>query len=76
MHAPCCFGQLQRNSLTTLPVSFGDIGTLEELDISHNDIAVQTLRALLARVTLWRWRSHKGTALVVSVVGGNCADDS
>ena len=39
-HAACgCCEQLQHNQLSTLPLSFGDLFSLEELDISQNDFS-------------------------------------
>jgi hypothetical protein len=38
--------QLQRNALKDLPLAFGDIGTLEELNISNNELEVGRGRAL------------------------------
>jgi hypothetical protein len=41
--AAACVGQLQRNALKTLPLSIGDIVSLEELNVSSNELEVRAV---------------------------------
>ena len=53
---PADGAQLQRNGMEMLPIALGDVVTLHELDISHNDLSVRpVVPCVVVRVFLSWW---------------------